>query len=124
MIDEALSNDLWTALEALDRYREYSMKDATQGGVTIQTFTIRVRRENGRVENRRVYSRIVRTSTGSVLYDQLEDIKRKQVDAITSGSILPPDLPISPERSNKLLIAALKEQEEIDERIYGVTTGG
>ena len=107
MLNQATSNKLWQALEThADTSREYFFSSKVQdAGIRVETFSIWKRLNSGRREKKRDYYRFTRDATGSVLYDQLEDVKE---------DVSIPEVRISPNRANKLLVAALIQQREID----------
>ena len=107
MLNQATSNKLWQALEThADTSREYFFSSRVQdAGIRVETFSVWKRLNSGRREKKRDYYRFTRDATGSVLYDQLEDVKE---DAVI------PEVRISPNRANKLLVEALIQQREID----------
>lgn len=115
MLSQELSNRLWAILALRPHHnRLHSFSTKTEGRVIIQTFSVWRQNKNGRREKRRDYYRLIRLGTELVLYDQLEDVSQAFVDSIETQGFLVPDIPLSPERANKLLCAALEEQKEID----------
>lgn len=120
MLQQSLSNKLWDILEHWaykTNSHTYTFSRDEQGTIRIDTFSIWRITKNKRREKKRDYSRFVRSETGSVLYDQLDMVSQSYADDMQESNILPPDIPLSPERANKLLSAALKEQEEVDKLI-------
>lgn len=106
MLNPDKSNELWAMLEVragAEKLLTFS-SDIKGAGVRVETFTVKQFRDGVGVEVKRRYYRMVRDATGTVLYDQLEG---------RNG----PDIAISPDSSNKLLVAALEQQAEVDRLI-------
>lgn len=124
MLDQDLSNSLWDILKTRpEGNRLHSFSAEVQGaGVRVETFTVRVKLKGGRIETRRNYYRMVRDATGTVLYDQLDDVPKGFVDEMDTTGLAIPDVRISPEHANKCLRAVLGQQEEVDRLI--ATNGG
>lgn len=119
MLQQDLSDELWAMLKERAHYgHEYDFSTRAQViRVDVQTFSVWVRLKNGHREKRRDYYRMLRAKTGTVLYDQLEDVSPKFVSAMKMDRLLIPDVRISTERANKLLSAALEQQTEVDRLI-------
>lgn len=110
---------MWRLLKtrsAADRRFNFTV-NIRGAGIRVETFSVWKRVEGGRREKKRDYYRMVRDATGTVLYDQLEDVSRKFVDQMGAGVFIAPDISISPNRANKLLCAALEQQHEVDRLI-------
>ncbi len=119
MHDEIKSNKLWKILKARAlKNRLYKFTRQKHGvlAVTIESFAVKIKLKNGRINTRRTYYRVVRDDTGTVLYDQLEDILAGFVEKMAKDGPIP-DIAISPSRSNNLLSAILEQQAEIDQLI-------
>lgn len=124
MINPDLSNKLWHLLKtrsAADRSFNFTV-NIRGADVRVETFSVWKRVEGGHREKKRDYYRMVRDTTETVLYDQLEDVSRKFVDQMGGGVFIAPDISISPNRANKLLCAALEQQHEVDRLIAEART--
>ncbi len=114
MLNQNESDRLWDFLEeqgAKDQFvinKRYLFSTNVQGKIRTEMFQVWIKLKNGQRKRRRIYYRMVRDATGTVLYDQLED---------EYSSNIVPDIAVSPDRSDKLFSQALKLQEEIDRRI-------
>lgn len=119
MLNQKLSDRLWAILKGrAASNRLYSLTAVPADiAVTVEAFTVKRKLKNGRVSIRRSYYRIVRTGTGALLYDGLEGIDSRFVDQMAEGKTLVPDLQVSPDKSNKILSAVLKQQAEVDKLI-------
>lgn len=118
MLNPEVSNKLWGALKARAskvRLDEFS-SSVSDSGVRLETFTEKQYRDVIGVEIRRTYYRMVRDETGTVLYDQLEDITLAFATRMESGGHIP-DIALSPNRANSLMVEALKQQAEVDRLI-------
>lgn len=126
MINPDLSNELWRMLETrADRDRSHTLGFTTDmhgTEVRLETFSVWKMLQGGRREKKRDYYRMVRIATGTVLYDQLEGVSPKFVGKMSGDTFLVPDISISPNRANKLLRAALEQQDEVDRLIAEVKT--
>lgn len=125
MLNQVASDKLWYLLEQRAFInRLYDFKTSEQGTLRIETFSIWRQTKNGRRNKYRDYSRVVRHGSGAVLYDQLESVSRKSVEAIETGEDILFSLyvPLSPDRANKLLGEALELQAEVDKHIEEART--
>lgn len=102
---------MWAMLEEqADKEKLLTFASDIKGaGVRVETFTVKQFRDGVGVETKRKYYRMVRDETGTVLYDQLEGVRR--------GLTRYPDIAISPDRANSLMVEALKQQAEVDRLI-------
>lgn len=119
MLNPGLSNKLWDILKERARGNRlylFSVKEQVIA-VTVETFTVKRKLSGGRVEVKRNYYRIVRDKSKDVLYDELEVVSRSFVDQMAKSKTLVPDIRISPNRSNSVLVAVLEQQVEIDKLI-------